>query len=75
MTHRWSQKWGKMHVCGITHARLRPGVDKYGNPYTATLPCGHRFYTKPLLKWATQSDGVSTCPLCRDSFAVVVDQS
>ena len=65
----WSKKWGKNHICGITHARLRPGINNEGIPYTTNLPCGHRFYTSAILLWFAIK---STCPMCREPFSVLI---
>ena len=67
----WSKKWGSDAVCGITHARLRPGFDKNNISRTTTLKCSHRFYTLVILEWARKCPGkLPTCPICRQEFTV-----
>ena len=56
------KKYGKNQLCGISHSRLRPGKDKYGNKYVIFLECKHGFYRKPLNMWIKHSN---TCPICR----------
>lgn len=63
----WMKKWNNK-ICGITHTRLRPGTDNSGISYATTLPCGHGFYTKPLLQWVhvcNKNLTQATCPTCR----------
>ena len=63
----WSKKWGKDHICGITHTRLRPGTNRQGIPYVTRLSCTHAFYTKALAKWVeTCPTSPPTCPCCRE---------
>lgn len=71
MKNFWKEKWGREHICGITHTRLRPGKDKYGNSYVVELPCTHRFYRKPLITWVESCFTRKTdvvCPMCRQGF-------
>ena len=65
MTNWWNKKWGKDQICGITHNRLKCGVNKNGIPFTSELNCKHRFQTNALLEWMKIN---STCPLCREPF-------
>jgi hypothetical protein len=58
----WNKKWGLEKVCGITHARLRPGKYSSGVKRCVHLSCGHGFYTKAILQWLNHKP---TCPLCR----------
>ena len=68
----WYNKWNKDNICGITHARLRPGRNQNGVPYIIQLPCKHTFYTNPLLEWMRVSgDNFTTpCPCCRQNFTL-----
>lgn len=59
------KKFGKDRVCGISHARLRPGKTKDGLSYVVFLPCGHGFYRKPLMIWINTNN---ICPMCRKPF-------
>jgi hypothetical protein len=62
-------------MCGITHTRLRQGINSNGIPYTSKLPCGHRFYTSALLKWVDVRHDNPSCPMCRKSFNVRIEDS
>lgn len=64
----WDSKWHKDNICGISHARLRPGKSRNGIPYTIQLTCKHRFYTNCLLQW--MSKGGDVCPCCRRPFTL-----
>ena len=71
MTLWWDTKWNKNNICGITHARLRPGKNKNGLPYTIRLPCGHGFYINPLLEWMQKCPKhIATCPCCRSKITL-----
>jgi len=68
----WSKKWGKDKICGITHARLRPGTNKNGTHHTTVLKCQHGFYTNPLLEWVKNCPtDIPTCPVCRIEFKLI----
>lgn len=64
----WKKKWGNGHICGITHARIRPGKGRYGLPYSIKLKCSHEFYTNALLEWIRV--GNNTCPMCRKKLDI-----
>jgi len=67
----WDSKWNKDNICGISHARLRPGKSQSGIPYTIQLKCNHRFYTSCLLHWMEiNGDGEVSCPCCRNPFTL-----
>ena len=66
----WDAKWNKDNICGISHARLRPGKTKSGIPYTIQLNCNHRFYTNCLLHWMSVKKGEVRCPCCRRPFTL-----
>lgn len=66
----WDSKWNKNNICGISQARLRPGKNKNGIPYTIELPCKHRFYTSCLLHWMRVNHTKVTCPCCRQPFTL-----
>lgn len=63
----WNKKWGKNSICGISHARLRPGSNKQGVPYCVFLPCKHGFYLSVLQVWYHKHN---TCPMCRTEFTL-----
>jgi hypothetical protein len=58
----WDKRYGTDALCGITHARLRPGCNSKGESYCVFLKCGHGFYRKPVTVWLSQQH---TCPMCR----------
>jgi len=66
----WNKKWGKDAVCAITHVRLRPGKNRFGVPYTITLPCKHRYYRSALVQWV-KSSPQQTCPMCRKKIYLI----
>ena len=61
----WNKKWGKNNICPISQGRLRPGINEEGISYVIEIPCGHRFYRKPLVAWYMKSCYESRCPVCR----------
>ena len=69
MTSWWNKKYGKDKLCGITRARLRPGIDKRGESYVVFLPCAHGFYRIALKNWVlTKPEQNPSCPMCRKIF-------
>jgi hypothetical protein len=68
-TKWWHTKYGKDSICAITKARLRPGKNKKGEPYTVFLSCKHGFYKSALLSWI-KSSIIPTCPLCRKEIII-----
>ncbi len=70
----WDKKWGQNARCAITQARLRPGRNKKGVPYTITLPCNHRFYRSALQTWIEklcEKSQTPSCPLCRKRIYLI----
>jgi len=64
----WKKKWSEK-VCGITHTRLRPGINKYGDSYVVFLDCTHGFYRSVLIEWVKNCPNtIPTCPICRNKF-------
>ena len=64
MTYWWDTKWNNKNICGITHARLRPGRNKNNIPHVVWLSCGHGFYINPLMEWMKKCPkNVATCHL------------
>ena len=69
----WTKKYGKGKICAITNMRLRPGKNKYNQPYSIFLGCKHGFYRSALMSWVlTKPDISPTCPLCRQAFDPLV---
>lgn len=68
----WDKKYGKNSVCGITHVRLRPGKNKFDQPYVHKLKeCKHMFYRSALQNWIIEcfkSGRDCKCPLCRKNI-------
>jgi hypothetical protein len=66
----WRKKWNGQ-LCGITHGRLRPGMNKQGMPYSIFLECKHGFYLSVIMEWAKKCYPENpTCPVCRKVFGV-----
>lgn len=57
------KKYGKDQLCGISHSRLRSGINKEGKTHVVFLKCKHGFYRKPLSIWVKKNN---TCPICRE---------
>ena len=64
----WQKKWNG-EVCGITHGRLRPGLNKKGIPFSIFLECNHGFYRSAIIEWIKVCHPNNpTCPICRKEF-------
>jgi len=69
MTKWWNKKYGKDSICGITHTRLRPGKNRFGETYAVYLDCKHGFCRSAMKVWVlTNPTAPGTCPLCRKEF-------
>lgn len=69
----WNSKYGKNSICAITHNRLRPGYNKYGQKRSVFLKCKHGFSRQALETWIlTNTYTNPKCPLCRNNFDISV---